>query len=310
MKLPQGVSRTSFEAALAKWRDVVGADWVLTSDDDLHTYRDAYSPLWEEVGELRASAAVAPSSAEQVQAIVRIANEFRVPIYPVSTGRNLGYGGAAPNLDGSVVVDLKRMNRIIEVDPVRHFALIEPGVSYFELFRYLLEKNLPLMIDSPEPGWGSVVGNALDYGMGYTTTQMRDHFSAHCGMEVVMPDGTLLRTGMGAAPSSGAWQDYKKSFGPQLDGLFGQSNFGIVTKMGFWLQPMPESITGADIIAPKYEDIIPLTALLNELENAGIADGMPWMSSPAMGAAGAPPDANLKAIIGRKGGASLRELAD
>ncbi len=63
----------------------------------------------------KAHAAVAPTSTEQVQEIVRIANEFRIPLWTVSRGKNFAYGGAAPVLSGSVVLDLSRMNRILEV---------------------------------------------------------------------------------------------------------------------------------------------------------------------------------------------------
>lgn len=308
MTLPPGISSSTFDSALAQWRAVLTPQWVLTSPEDLQTYRDAYSPFWDEEQEPLTSAALAPATVEEVQAVVKIANQYGIPVYPFSTGRNLGYGGSAPNLSGSVVIDLKRMNRILRVDPVRHFVLVEPGVSYFDLYRYLREKNLKLMIDCPEPGWGSFVGNALDRGRGYTTTYMRDHFGAHCGMEVVMPDGTLVRTGMGAASNSDSWQDYAPGFGPSIEGLFAQGNFGIVTKMGFWLQPMPESVLGVDLTAPKYADIVPLTALLNELENSGIADGMPWLSSPVMGGQAEPPNPELQAMIGREGGPTNDEL--
>ena len=129
---------------------------MFTSDEDVALYRDAYSPLWSEPEEKVASAAVAPESAEQVQEIVRIANELRIPLYPISTGRNLGYGGSAPVLSGSVVLDLKRMNRILEVDERNAYALVEPGVSYFDLYRHIEERGLKLWIDCPDPGWGSI----------------------------------------------------------------------------------------------------------------------------------------------------------
>src|SRR5699024_10098929 len=112
-------------------------------------YRDAYSPYWNEEQELRASAAVAPATVEEVQQIVRIANQYKIPLFPISTGKNLGYGGSAPSYNGSVVVDLKRMNRIIEVDDKRHFAIVEPGVSYFDLYNYIRKNRLRVWIDTP-----------------------------------------------------------------------------------------------------------------------------------------------------------------
>ena len=217
MSIPPGVNERGFARAVARFSSVVGADWVFTRDDDVALYRDAYSPLWSEPEEKVASAAVAPDSVEQVQEIVRIANEFRIPLYPISTGRNLGYGGSAPVLSGSVVLDLKRMNRILEVDERNAYALVEPGVSYFDLYRHIAERGLKLWIDCPDPGWGSVIGNALDHGVGYTMNPYRDHWGAQCGLEAVLGDGTLVRTGMGALPGSRTWQQFKYGYGPHLD---------------------------------------------------------------------------------------------
>ena len=98
-------------------------------------------------------------------------------------------------LSGSVVLDLKRMNRILEVNERNACALVEPGVSYFDLYRYIQERGLKLWIDCPDPGWGSVVGNALDHGAGYTMNPYRDHFAAQCGMEVVTGAGDLYAAG-------------------------------------------------------------------------------------------------------------------
>ena len=139
---------------------------------------------------------MAPDGVEQVQKVVRIANKYKIPIYPVSTGKNLGYGGSAPVLSGSVVLDLKRMNRILEVNERNAYVLVEPGVSYFDLYRYIQEKGIKLWVDVPDPGWGSPVGNALDRGGGYLMPQYRNHFDSHCGMEVVLASGEVMRTGM------------------------------------------------------------------------------------------------------------------
>lgn len=153
MKLPPHLKVADFNAAIREFRSALGADWVFVTDDDVSLYRDAYSPARGEPDEKYASAAVAPKSVEEVQAVVRIANKYRIPLYPISTGRNLGYGGSAPVLSGSVVVDLKRMNRIIEVNEEQAYALVEPGVSYFDLHRYLQDHDIALWVDSPAPAW-------------------------------------------------------------------------------------------------------------------------------------------------------------
>ena len=118
MRTPPGVSATDFATAVREFEGAVGKDWVFTSDADVDLYRDAYSPYWGEPEEKIASAAVAPASVEQVQAVVRVANKYKIPLYAISTGKNFAYGGPSPNVRGSVTVDLKRMNRVLEVDTV------------------------------------------------------------------------------------------------------------------------------------------------------------------------------------------------
>ena len=137
MRYPPGVSQADFDRAVSEFEAAIGADWVFTDEADVDLYRDAYSPLWGEEEEKIPSIALAPQSADEVQALMRICNAYQVPVYPVSTGKNLGYGGSAPVLNGSVVLDLKRMNRIIEVNEDNAFALVEPGVSYFDLYNYI-----------------------------------------------------------------------------------------------------------------------------------------------------------------------------
>jgi 4-cresol dehydrogenase (hydroxylating) len=283
MSVPPGVSAADFSAALKEFAAAVGPEWVFTSDADVALYRDAFSPFRGEPEERMASAAVAPNTVEQVQQIVRTANRYKIPIYPVSTGRNLGYGGSAPAYSGSVVVDLKRMNRILEVNEENGYALVEPGVSYFDLYRHIQERGLKLWIDVPDPGWGSPLGNALDRGGGYTRPQFRNHFDAHCGLEVVLPNGELMRTGMGALPGAQTWQQYKSGFGPWVDGLFSQSNFGIVTKMGFWLMPEPDAFLSGTVLASKEADLDAMVRTMTFLENSGVTNGIPDMASPLLG---------------------------
>jgi (+)-pinoresinol hydroxylase len=282
------VSARTFNAAIAAWRSAVSNEWVFTKDEDVALYRDAYSPYWGEPEERLASAAVAPASLEEVQAVVRIANQHRIPLYAISTGRNLAYGGSAPVYSGSVVLDLKRMNRVLEVNERNAYALVEPGVSYFDLYEHITKNKLDVWIDAPDPGWGSVIGNALDGGGGWTATPFRDHFWSHCGMEVVLANGEVVRTGMGALPNSKSWQHNRWGYGPWVDGLFRQGNMGVVTKMGFHLMPRPEAMVTCNVQVPREEDVVPLLKTMNLLENQQVVNGSTSLfgGAPGAGAAG------------------------
>jgi 4-cresol dehydrogenase (hydroxylating) len=317
MKLPQNVSQADFTAALKAFAGIVGDQWVFTTDEDLELYRDSYSLMWGEADERTASAAVAPDNADQVVELVKIANQYRIPIYPISTGKNLGYGGAAPAFAGSVVFDLKRMNRIVEIDERNGYVVVEPGVSYFDLHKYIQEKGLKLWIDCAGPGWGSLLGNALDGGLGYTLATYRSHFDAQCGIEVVLPNGRMMRTGMGALPGAKTWQQFKPGFGPRIDGLFKQSNYGVVTKMGFWLMPAPENHTTGVVTIPRFRDIIPLVDAIGRLEQSKIVQGLWNLSSPTTGTSGdggpgggasKQKDSKILAILNDPGGVDMDKL--
>ncbi|RDL31451.1 uncharacterized protein BP5553_09660 [Venustampulla echinocandica] len=247
--LPPDVDAKSFVAAMDEMRKVVGSEnlEIITAakmmpDSDGHYFNlprehDLFYCLEKDT--FLASAVIVPGSVEDVSAIVKLANKYLVPLWPISRGRNLGYGGAAPRLRGSVVLDMGgRMNKVLNIDDEHATALLEPGVSYFSLYGYLQNNgHKHLWIDSPDLGGGSVVGNALDRGAGYTP--YGEHFSMHCGMEVVLPNGEIIRTGMGSLPENNTWQLFQYGYGPYPDGIFSQSNFGIVTKLGIWLMPDP-----------------------------------------------------------------------
>lgn len=224
------------------------------------------------------SAAVYPSSTEETVLVVKWANKYEIPIYPISMGRNLGYGGAAPRVRGGVVVDLgRRMNKVLKIDGDNCSCLVEPGVSYFKLYEEVKNSGLPLMIDCPDVGGGSVLGNAIDRGVGYTP--YGDHWGSHCGMEVVLPTGEVIRTGMGALPGpdgedNPTWQAFQYGFGPYVDGIFSQSNYGIVTKMGMWLMPITDNISFM-ITFPRDDDFAQIVDILRPLMIKNIFGNIP-----------------------------------
>lgn len=265
--LPKGVSAQQLEGALSRMRTLLGEDKVLTSDDQLKPYTKVMMSAPDE--NHRPSGVVLATTVEEVQAVLKICNEFKTPVWPISTGRNFGYGSAAPGTRGQIILDLKHMNKIIEIDPVLGTALVEPGVTYQQLWNYLKENDIPLWLSCPAPSAiAGPVGNTLDRGVGYTP--YGEHFMMQCGMEVVLANGDVLRTGMGGVENSNTWQSFKWGYGPTLDGIFTQSNYGVVTKMGMWLMHQPPAYKPFYIRYEDNEDVSMIVDTLRPLRLAGI----------------------------------------
>lgn len=224
---------SGFEAALRQWQTTVGADNVVTDPDVLTSAGAATFPTSGSV-----AAILRPGSREEVQACVRIANRNQVPVYPVSTGKNWGYGSKAPTAD-CCLMELHRLDRILDFSEELAYVTVEPGVTQQQLYRFLQDKRARLWIDatgaSPET---SVIGNTLERGFGHTP--YGDHFANVCGLEVVLADGQAADTGFSRFPGAKAGSLYRWGVGPVLDGLFSQSNLAIVTRMTIWLMPEPE----------------------------------------------------------------------
>jgi 4-cresol dehydrogenase (hydroxylating) len=235
---------------LSAFGDIVGHEYVLLGGQ-VDGHADPFSFLAE--GAVRPVGVVMPGTVEEVRAVVTAASSARVPLWTVSRGKNYGYGGASPRTPETVVLDLQRMDRVLEVNDETGYVVLEPGVTFLALADHLRRTGSTLMPSVPDIGWGSVLGNTLERGFGYTPHG--DHSAFQCGMEVVLGDGTLVRTGMGAKSDSAAWALYKGGFGPALDGLFFQSNLGIVTKMGIWLMPRPQTITTCMLTTPHDDDL-------------------------------------------------------
>jgi 4-cresol dehydrogenase (hydroxylating) len=260
-----------FEQALRAFARIVGAEHVTHAAEALYEYADAMAP--RDPASYAPRGAVAPASVEEVQAIVRLAGEHGVPLWPISRGKNFGYGGSAPRIPDIITLDLIRMNRILEVNVEHGYALLEPGVGFDDLFEYLTANKIPLWMSAPAHTWGSVVGNALERGVGYTP--YGEHASKICGLEVVTGTGELLRTGMGALAGSKTWQAFPYGFGPAWDTAFMQSNFGIVTKMGLWLMPEPENTVSLSMALEKAEELPAAIDALRPLKLDGTVQANP-----------------------------------
>ncbi|KAI1168518.1 hypothetical protein F5B18DRAFT_595420 [Nemania serpens] len=277
---PLGVEKGIFDKAVDELREQLGAEHVALNDQPLKDGWYMEHPNTHDMmhvlddDELVPSAMVYPGNTEEVQHVVRWANKYSIPIFPISIGRNLGYGGAAPRVRGSVLIDLgKRMNKILDINPDDYTCLVEPGVSFFALHDEIQKRGYDHMwIDPPDVGGGSVIGNTVDRGVGYTP--YGDHWAVHSGLEVVLPTGEVIRTGMGALPGNNTWQTFPYGFGPYSDGIFSQSNYGIVTKMGMALMPNPGGYESFVYTFPKEEDLTQLIEIIRPLRIGNILENV------------------------------------
>ena len=264
--LPKGVSSQDFNHAIDAWKEKVGENYVLLGDHDTGRYGQSTIPVERQV-----AAILLPASVEDVQAIVKIARTYSIPLYTISRGKNWGYGSACPVRDNNVVVDLKRMNRIIEVNTELAYAVVEPGVTQGQFYEYLRNNRIPLWMDTTgAPPDSSLIGNTLERGFGHSP--YGDHFLSACGMEVVLADSRILRTGFGHYEQAKAWNVFKWGLGPYLDGLFTQSNYGIVTKMGIWLMPKPHDFVAFFFQTDLEKNLKPLIDALRPLRMGGIIE--------------------------------------
>lgn len=228
--------RQKLTMALEAWASAIGGKHVDASEQVCTRYGQSTSP-WQQLP----SGVLRPSTTAEVQAVVRIAGKYEIPLYPISGGKNWGMGDACPTGPGQVLLDLGRLNGIREVNEELGYAVVEAGVTQGQLYQYLTENSPNLMLDATGAGPNAtIVGNIMERGFGHSPYGDRYHNS--CNYEVVLSDGNILRTGFGQFENAKTAHLLKAGLGPSLDGLFTQSNMGIVTSMTIWLMPKPEQV--------------------------------------------------------------------
>jgi 4-cresol dehydrogenase (hydroxylating) len=192
---------------------------------------------------LDSEAVLRPTTRDEVVQCVLDARASARALYPVSTGMNWGYGARTPVRAGCTVLDLSAMNRILNADRIsvaNPVALIEPGVTQAQLHAHLKRYCPGLMFNVTGSAEStSIIGNALDRGVGYSGPRREDVF----GLEFVAGTGQVLQTGfrrLGEASPLAHCHPY--GLGPMLDGLLFQGNCGVVTSACFKLLPRPERL--------------------------------------------------------------------
>jgi len=217
------------------------------------------------------AAVVFPLTEDEIIQLVKISNDLRCTLYPISRGKNLGYGDAQGTSSGQIIVDLRKMNKIVEVNKDLCYATIQPGVSQEQLYQHIRTGNSGLQLDVTGAGLdASIVGNILERGFGHT--DYGDRFARVISMNIVLPNGELIQTGFRGFGDSDAGKTYRYGLGPMLEGLFSQSNFGIITEMTIELMPRPDRTVMFAVACQDESDLPNVILAIRELKLKGIVN--------------------------------------
>ena len=173
----------------------------------------------------------------EIREILRLANRYKIPVVPLARGINVR--GLCVPTQGGIVLDMREMNKVLEINPEMMTATIQPGVTAGQLSveckKYGLAPN-----NTSAPDTVSALANYLLRGLYFThSSEGDDHILS---MEIILPSGEIIRTGSsGIKPTAGP---YARGGGPNLTGLFQgvPGAFGVVTEATVKLRPFPKHV--------------------------------------------------------------------
>ena len=247
---------------LSKLEDIVGKDFASNNQEDLFIYsQDPGVSHPRQVDYV-----VMPETVQEVQQIVRVANEKKIPIVPMGGGMTLS--GLVIPVKGGIVLDMKRMNQILEVNKLSRYALLEAGVTTGQLLSFLNENHPDLQPPIPDaPPSVTVAGNLLIHGSGYLSQRYGDHGKMINGLEVVLPSGEVCK--LGSCAVSNYW--FGRGPIPDFIGLFTSAfgTMGVITKLSVELFPKPKF---REIVFGLMEDPNDIPNILYKVTETGMAE--------------------------------------
>ncbi len=260
-----------------KLAEIVGPEFVSNAAEEKYIY--AMDP-----GTMPPCApdyVVMPGSTEEVRKIVQTANDQHVPVVPLGAG--LVLSGLSRALKGGIVLDMKRMNRIIEVNRVSRYALVEAGTSQGMLQAYLKKHCPELKHSAPDaPPAATIAGNVSIHGSGHMSHAGGFHSDMLNGLEVVLPTGEVVR--IGSCALSSYWN--ARAPLPDLAGLFlgWAGTTGVITKLAIKLYP---TYPVNDVAVFVCEDAALVPDILYRITGTQVAEDITaWMSPKPDWAAG------------------------
>jgi len=235
-------------AFMAEAKRIVGKDNVSAKESDLIAYSLdywMYGVFLSQYGSLPSlpSAVISPGNRKQIQAILKCANKYMVPITPFGGGSGV-LGGAIP-INGSAILNLQRLNRFISLDEKSLVAEFESGIIGANLELELNHRGYS-MGSIPQSLYCSTLGGWISTrAVGQFSTKYGKIEDMVLGMEVVLPDGRLL--GIKPVP--------RRSTGPSLKDLFlgGEGTLGIVTRAVVSVHPLPALTSKQSFTFPSIE---------------------------------------------------------
>ena len=250
------LSREAYQAL----EDIVGPDNISDDPATLDSYAFQWTAELSQRGSKympRPEAALMPGSTEEVQAIVRTCNRYKIKCKAYSTG----WGPyAVPQTEGVIQLDLRRMNRILEIDEKNMFAIIEPYVIGGQLQAEAMKVGLNTHIVGAGASCSVLAACTSFLGPGPDSIFMGHSSENLLAMEWVMPTGDILRTG---SLGSGAGWFCGDGPGPSLRGIArgrrgGYGGLGVFTKCAVKLSPWPgPAVMPAEGVIPSYNSSVP-----------------------------------------------------
>jgi FAD/FMN-containing dehydrogenase len=229
------VGGNSDAALIEDLKSLLGEDNVITSlEERVFFSTDIYSQG------VTVDAVVKPGTTEEVAKAVAICTGHGRAVIP--RGGGFSYtGGYVPVVENTVTFDLRRLNKIIEINVEDGYVTTECGVTWKQLYDALKEKGVRTPYFGPMSGYSATVGGALSQGSFFLgSTQYGTIADSVLSLEVVLADGSVIRTG--SASSTISQSPFYRWYGPDLTGLFlaDTGAMGFKTRASFKLLPFPQ----------------------------------------------------------------------
>jgi len=262
---------TNIKPVYREIENIIGSDYVTDKDFMKAAYARNVDPAFPDRW---ADIIVRPSSASEVSDIVKIANKYKISIVPRGGGADL-VGGAAT--EGGILIDLTRMNNIININETDFYCEVECGITWGALLSQLYSKDLTTGVLGPGSGFSATIGGALSNSTaGFGSTKYGLVPDICLGVEAILPDpkGTIIKTG--AAANKYAKPFCRYGVAPDFTGLFmgDVGTMGIKTKAYLRLFPNSPYKVQRNYILNKdnYETVFKLMHILQKEIKDGLHD--------------------------------------